>query len=359
MIMYGYGRGSRRDAFTLIELLVVIAIIALLMALLLPAIQKVREAANKMLCASNLRQLAIAAHNYHNDYSKLPPGFLGPDRGGSAVPPAGVGVLVYLLPYLELDNIFKRLVDGTGGSSSTIALNLAVRPYNTVDARWYLANINWTLAQAKIKLFTCPSDDVNEEVPTNAVVVRCDTFNNGTGTTPNTGFNQTNTFLVAPNNLLPAGRTNYVGVAGGSGDGTHPFWSRYEGILMNRSVLTLGQLTVQDGTSNTLLFGETLGGTGPGARNFVRSWFGAGAMPTYRGLIRNGESTPTHLGGGQFKFSSRHAAGVVFTFGDASTRTVRFTSGLLNATPAQDYMVLQQLAGRRDGLADDTSSILD
>ncbi|HMP18492.1 MAG TPA: DUF1559 domain-containing protein, partial [Gemmatales bacterium] len=183
-----------RQAFTLIELLVVIAIIALLMALLLPAIQKVREAANKMLCASNLRQIAIASHNYHNDYNKLPPGFLGPDRAGSTVPPAGVGVLVYLLPYLELDNIFKQLVDGTGGSASTIPINLKISPYNTVDARWYLANINWTLSQAKIKAFVCPSDTVNEEVPTSGVVVRCDTSNSGTGTTPNTGFAQTVTF---------------------------------------------------------------------------------------------------------------------------------------------------------------------
>ena len=88
-----------RRAFTLIELLVVIAIIVLLMALLLPAIQKVRAAADKLTCANNLKQIGIAIHHYHNEYSKLPPGSQEPDRAT---------VLVYILPYVEKDVKFRQ-----------------------------------------------------------------------------------------------------------------------------------------------------------------------------------------------------------------------------------------------------------
>ncbi len=361
----------QRRAFTLIELLVVIAIIALLMALLLPAIQKVREAANKMLCGSNLRQIAIASHNYHNDYNRLPPGYYGPipnEQGATSVNCQQIGVLTVLLPYLEGDNIFKGLVDTTT-PTSTLPIRLGL---SDVTPAWYLSSTDFTLATSKIKMFLCPSD-TQDSIAGMGVGSHC--YNNNTAVYHiaaqalyyGPGFG-------AP--VVPAainlGRTNYFGCAGASGRGTQtlplvPFlpvgmnMATFEGIETNRSRATLGQITVRDGTSNTLLFGESTVANYPAInqptiRHFESSWMGGGSLPTVAGMIPPGSETPYYC------FGSRHAAVVQFAFADGSTRGVRrgntYVTGLVNPMPA-DWFIFQQLAGYKDGQSADTSSILD
>src|SRR5262245_45119563 len=107
----------RRKAFTLIELLVVIAIIAVLIGLLLPAVQKVREAANRSRCLNNLKQMGLGLHHYHDAQGVFPPGFVsqatGPWPGGSNDPTPEIGpgwsLFAFLLPYLEQESLHRTI----------------------------------------------------------------------------------------------------------------------------------------------------------------------------------------------------------------------------------------------------------
>jgi prepilin-type N-terminal cleavage/methylation domain-containing protein len=372
-------RHVSRRGFTLIELLVVIAIIALLMALLLPAVQKVREAANKMLCASNLRQLGVAAHNYHNDYNRLPPGYYGPMRenGGTMVAPGDargpwIGCIVPLLPYLEQDNLFKILADSqqtyplpAPAVTSTTPLSLSLQKEK--DGWWTAPgnNLHQSRGQVRLKILKCPSDSVDEATQHGALFT----------------VHIANGEFQALEGEDFLGRTNYVGVAGAAGNfdfvnSATVVWSQFQGVMCNRSDLTLGQLAVQDGTSNTLMFGEGLGGKGVGVRDHAWSWFGVGAMGTAYGLARGnldseeeppplGTSlSPGYQGANWYNFSSRHAASVQFCFGDGSVRGVRFGATQIvnltnNGNNSSDWAVLQQLAGRKDGMNQSASALLD
>src|SRR5215831_7477182 len=99
-----------RRGFSLIELLVVIAMIAVLLGMLLPAVQKVREAASRMACAYNLKNLGLALHNYHGNHDTFPPGAVGPL--GPSFPQylqlKHHGLGTYLLPYLEQDALWRQ-----------------------------------------------------------------------------------------------------------------------------------------------------------------------------------------------------------------------------------------------------------
>jgi prepilin-type N-terminal cleavage/methylation domain-containing protein len=144
---------SRRwRGFTLIELLVVIAIIAILIGLLLPAVQKVREAAARMRCGNNLRQIGIGLHNYHSAHDKFPPmSRCGAPAPNWCIEPYEKGNLwIYLLPYIEQDNIYKL---SPGPSPRHPSIDNGATAFNS-------------LASKTIKTYLCPSDEFNEPAAT-------------------------------------------------------------------------------------------------------------------------------------------------------------------------------------------------
>jgi len=348
---------SRTRGFTLIELLVVIAIIAVLIGLLLPAVQKVREAAARMSCQNNLKQIALAAHNYESTNGYLPPGQIGSDMKvgstGGVFDASCLSSLTLLLPYMEEDNIYRQLVTN--------------KSLDIKGTGWWTVNPDWSLAWTKIKKFRCPSDDVDSATAT--VNGPCILLQPDTSTSY--GTNAVTIGYFTGGSQYDLGLTNYTGVAGALGNnvttsdaasGPGANLQLYVGYLTNRSK---NKVNCQDGSSNTMLFGELLGHEAAGStKNWKASWMGVGSLGTKFGIAPTGMGpTPTStqpagagLGGINY-FSSRHSGIVNFAFGDGSVHSVKGNStGIRNPTTAgSPWYVLQSMSGITDGFVPDSS----
>lgn len=267
----------RTLAFTLIELLVVIAIIAVLIGLLLPAVQKVREAANRMACTNNLKQIGLGLHNYHVTHGYFPP-------GGTTSITRGLGFQVIILPYLEqtaLHGLFK------------------------FDQN-YLSPSNTRLGFTRIPLYLCPS---SQRLHSEA------SFEYVNGERPFTTHYYGNMGPKIANStrydvLYPPGATQ-----GG--------WAQ-QGVLGKDTQTRIADIT--DGTSNTFLVGE-ISFDKPGYRMWTRGcWTDSGLPCSSCRNVTHALNTTGYNGSNNYNdvsFGSRHPGGTNFLLCDGGVRFVR------------------------------------
>ncbi len=287
----GKSMRARWQAFTLIELLVVIAIIAILIGLLLPAVQKIREAAARMQCSNNLHQMGLALHNYHDTNGFLPSAGCADGRPFSSGPwpMAGEGTnwSIYLLPYIEQGNVFSRLTF-YGDSGWTDDQNQKSGTYTSSAVN------NVTLIQnVGLKLYRCPSDSKPDMIR-----------------------NDSNVRDASGNEVLLVNRNSYVAIAGAvdrldaaglfreSRNTDASSWSAGWGITAWGGVIVPDNASVKfgsisDGLSNTLVISE-------------QSTQLTALAPTGTGIV-NDQYSVTSTGGGLFRGHSngRSANGTV------------------------------------------------
>jgi prepilin-type N-terminal cleavage/methylation domain-containing protein/prepilin-type processing-associated H-X9-DG protein len=290
---------TRRRGFTLIELLVVIAIIAILIGLLLPAVQKVRAAGERINCVNNMKQIGLALHNYHDINGAFPQGIT--ERPGSARDPREwLSWMARILPWIEQPALYRNMEQAYASQGNS------PNPFQN-PPHMGLAHV--------LTILRCPSD-----------------------------FRQ---YRATYAGGLTVAFTGYLGCNGQN-------LRTYDGILYWNSKVRMADIT--DGTSNTFLVGER-----PPSWDMVFGWWyaGAGQWDYSFGSVRNSGSSDVTLGGAeinirsngipqmnacpvgpyaytdgtilnpcdQFHFWSLHSAGANFLFGDGSCRLLGYTAG--------------------------------
>lgn len=269
-------RNSQPRGFTLIELLVVIAVIAVLIGLLLPAVQQAREAARRSQCTNNLKQIGLALHNYHETNQCFPPGWIGVTTG-----------------QVDVDGL-----NGWGWASKLLHQLDQQSLYHEIKFRAAVQDpLNSGVLQRSLPGFRCPSDASAERW----------TLTDDMGTA-----------------IVDLPTANYVGVFGtvelddceGLPLGTP---CRSDGVFMHSVTIKLNQL--RDGTSTTMMVGERK--TKP-SDGWYSTWTGVvpGGEEAYQRILGSTDHTPNSAAGHFDDFSSHHATGCHFVFGDGRVRMI-------------------------------------